>query len=347
MKDHNLLQAICRVNRTYGQTKTHGLIVDYIGIFDDVAQALDFDEKAVQQVVSNIDELRKALPVQMQNCLAFFPKVDRSVGGYEGLMAAQQCLPDNATRDKFAAEYSLLGTIWEALSPDPCLSPYEKDFRWLTQVYESVKPVSGNGRLLWHRLGAKTIELINENVHVETVRDDIEALVLDADVLDGILKDVEPGKQARKIEIQLIARLRKHAGNPKFKELGERLEKIREKHEQGLINSLEFLKLILEVAKDTVEAEKQADPEEEQDKAIAALTELFNEVKGKNTHVIVERIVSDIDSIVKQVRFDGWQATAQGEREVKQALRRALLKYKIHTDQELFDKAYGYIRQYY
>ena len=52
MKDHNLLQAICRTNRTFGQEKTHGLIVDYIGIFDDVAQALDFDEKAVQQVVS-------------------------------------------------------------------------------------------------------------------------------------------------------------------------------------------------------------------------------------------------------------------------------------------------------
>jgi type I restriction enzyme, R subunit len=95
MKDHNLLQAICRTNRTYGQTKTHGLIVDYIGIFDDVAQALDFDEKAVQQVVSNIDELRKALPMQVQKCLAFFPGVDRSVGGYEGLMAAQQCLPNN------------------------------------------------------------------------------------------------------------------------------------------------------------------------------------------------------------------------------------------------------------
>lgn len=89
MKDHNLLQAICRVNRTYGQTKTHGLIVDYIGIFDDVAQALDFDEKAVQQVVSNIDELRKALPEQVLKCVAFFPGVDRSVGGYEGLMAAQ------------------------------------------------------------------------------------------------------------------------------------------------------------------------------------------------------------------------------------------------------------------
>lgn len=347
LKDHNLLQAICRVNRTYGQTKTHGLIVDYIGIFDDVAQALDFDEKAVQQVVSNIEELRQALPVHMQKCLAFFPQVDRSVGGYEGLMAAQQCLPNNATRDKFAAEYSVLGTIWEALSPDPCLTPYEKDFRWLTQVYESVKPVSGNGRLLWHRLGAKTIDLINQNVHVEAVRDDIEALVLDADVLDSILKEANPGKKAREVEIKLIARLRKHAGNPKFKELGERLEKIRERHEQGLLNSLEFLKAILEVAKDVVAAENKVDPQEEQNRALAALTELFNEAKTKHTHVIVERIVGDIDLIVKQVRFDGWQATEQGEREVKQALRRSLLKYKLHTDQELFDRAYGYIREYY
>ena len=347
MKDHNLLQAICRVNRTYGQSKTHGLIVDYIGIFDDVAKALDFDEKAMQQVVSNIEELRKALPEKVQKCLSFFPGVDRSVGGYEGLLAAQQCLPDNATRDRFAGEYSVLGTIWEALSPDPCLSPYLKEFRWLTQVYESVKPVSGNGRLLWHRLGAKTIDLINENVHVEAVHDDIDTLVLDAEVLESILKDAEPGKKAREIEIQLVARLRKHAGNPKFKELGERLEKVREKHEQGLLNSLEFLKAILEIAKETVEAEKHVEPEEEEDRALAALTELFNEIKSKHTHVIVERIVGDIDAIVKQVRFDGWQNTAQGEREVKQALRRALLKYKLHTDQDLFDKAYGYIREYY
>jgi type I restriction enzyme R subunit len=347
MRDHNLLQAICRVNRTYGQAKTHGLIVDYIGIFDDVAQALDFDEKAVQQVVSNIDELRKALPEQVLKCLNFFPGVDRSVGGYEGLMEAQQHIPNNQMRDKFAAEYTVLGTIWEALSPDPCLGAYAKDYKWLTQVYESVKPVSGNGKLLWHRLGAKTIELINENVHVETVRDDIEALVLDADILDSILGDANPAKKAKEVEIKLIARLRKHAGDPKFKDLGERLEKVRERHEQGLLNSLDFLKNILQIAKEVVEAENQVDPEEEQDRAFAALTDLFNEVKSKNTHVIVERIVTDIDGIVRQVRFDGWQTTTQGEREVQQALRRALLKYKLHTDQELFDKAYGYIRQYY
>ena len=229
MKDHNLLQAICRTNRTFGQEKTHGLIVDYIGIFDDVARALDFDEKAVQQVVSNIDELRKALPVQMQKCLAFFPGVDRSVGGYEGLMAAQQCLPNNEVRDKFAAEYSVLGNDLGGAVAGPVLSPYEKDYRWLTQVYESVKPPSGNGKLLWHALGAKTVELINENVHVESVRDDVDTLVMDAQVLEDILKDADPAKKGKEIEIKLIARLRKHLGNPKFTALGERLEKVKER----------------------------------------------------------------------------------------------------------------------
>jgi type I restriction enzyme R subunit len=347
MKDHNLLQAICRTNRTFGQEKTHGLIVDYIGIFDDVAQALDFDEKAVQQVVSNIEELRKALPMQMQKCLAFFPGVDRSVAGYEGLMAAQQCLPNNEMRDKFAAEYIVIGNIWEALSPDPVLGPYEKDYRWLTQVYESVKPPSGNGKLLWHALGAKTVELINENVHVESVHDGIDTLVMDAQVLEEILKDIEPDKKAREIEIQIVSRLRKHLGNPKFTALGERLEKIKERHEHGFLTSLEFLKAILEVAKEVVEAEREIDSEEERDGAKEALTELFNEVRSKNTHIIVERIVADIDDIVKKVRFPQWQQTSQGERLVQKELRKALLKYKLHTDQELFDRAYGYIRQYY
>ena len=103
----------------------------------------------------------------------------------------------------------------------------------------------------------------------------------------------------------------------------------------------------MELAKDVVEAEKQTDPVEEQDRAKEALTELFKEAKNKNTHIIVERIVEDIDDIVKKVRFDGWQATSAGERLVQKELRRTLLKYKLHTDQELFDKAYEYIRQYY
>ncbi len=346
MKDHNLLQAICRTNRVY-PGKSHGLIVDYLGIFDDVATALDFDEKAVQKVISNLDELKKELPGQITKCLAFFPNVDRTVGGYEGLMAAQDCLPNNEVRDQFAAEYSVLSRLWEALSPDPALAPYETDYKWLTHVYESVKPPSGHGKLLWHALGAKTIELVHENVHLETVRDDLETLVLDAEVLEGLLDAKDPDKKSKEIEVKLIARLRKHKNDPKFVALGERLEKLKERHEQGLLHSLDFLKELLTLAKEVVQAEKQVDPVDEQSKAKAALTELFGEVKTGETPVVVERIVTDIDEIVRLVRFPGWQNTKAGEREVQKALRKVIyVKYKI-KDQDLFDKAFGYIRQYY
>ena len=349
MKDHNLLQAICRTNRTFGQEKTHGLIVDYIGIFDDVARALDFDEKAVQQVVSATStSCARRCRVQMQKCLAFFPGVDRTVGGYEGLMAAQQCLPNNETRDKFAAEYSVLGTIWEALSPDPCLSPYRDGLQ-----------VADAGL----RVG-EAAQRQRQTALACAWRQDRRADQRERPPRVGARRRRDPGarcasagrdprrcrtrQEARKeVEIKLIARLRKHLGNPKFTALGERLEKIKERHEQGFLTSLEFLKQILELAKDVVEAEKQTDPVEERDRAKEALTELFNEAKNKNTHIIVERIVADIDDIVKKVRFPDWQHTSQGERLVQRELRRTLLKYKLHTDQDLFDKAYGYIRQYY
>lgn len=346
LRDHTLLQAICRVNRTYSEQKTHGLIVDYLGIFDDVAAALEFDDQSVKQVVSNIQELKDKLPEAMQKCLAFFPGVDRSKQGYEGLIAAQQCLPNNQVRDNFAAEYSILNKIWEALSPDPVLGPFEKDYKWLSQIYQSVQPSSGHGKLIWHSLGAKTIELIHQNVHVDTVRDDLDTLVLDADLLEAVLSNPDP-KKAKEIEIKLIRRLRKHAANPKFKQLSERLDALKDRFESGQINSVEFLKQLLVIAKETLQAEKEVPPEEDEDRGKAALTELFNEVRTPETPIIVERVVADIDEIVRLVRFPGWQQTLAGEREVKKALRKALFKYKLHADEELFDKAYSYIRQYY
>jgi hypothetical protein len=75
-----------------------------------------------------------------------------------------------------------------------------------TEVYESVKPPSGNGKLLWHALGAKTVELINENVHVESVRDDVETLVMDAQVLEEILENADPAKKGKEIEIKTSTR---------------------------------------------------------------------------------------------------------------------------------------------
>jgi len=347
LRDHTLLQAICRTNRPYGEAKTHGLIVDYLGVFDDVARAIQFDEEGITRVVKNISELVGLMPQAVQKCLAYFSGVDRTITGYEGLMAAQACLPNNDIRDHFAADYSYLARLWEAISPDPVLGAHLADYRWLTHVYESVRPSTGTGRLLWHALGPKTIELIHEHVHVDAVRDDLETLVLDADLLEAVLGAPDPGKKAKEIEIKVSRWLRKRLHDPRFKELGERLEALKERHERGLLTSVEFLKELLNLARDVVAAERAAPPREREEQGKAALTQLFEEARNPETPIIVERVVNDIDEIVRIVRFDGWQSTHAGEREVKMALRKTLFKYKLHQDHELFDKAYGYIREYY
>src|SRR3954466_14586748 len=70
LRDHTLLQAVCRTNRTCGDLKKHGLIVDYLGVFDDVAKALEFDEKGFRKVVSNIAGLKDKLRPALDKCLA-------------------------------------------------------------------------------------------------------------------------------------------------------------------------------------------------------------------------------------------------------------------------------------
>ena len=179
---------------------------------------------------------------------------------------------------------------------------------------------------------------------VNSGENDYAAYRRDRDAEERLL---DPGRKSKEIEIKVAARLRKHLHDPRFRALGERLEALRQKHEQGLLVSIEFLKSLLELARDVVEAERTTEPATSEERGKAALTELFEEARNDRTPVMVERIVSDIDEIVRHVRFDGWQTTHAGEREVKKALRKTLFKYRLHQDQELFDRAYGYIRQHY
>lgn len=122
---------------------------------------------------------------------------------------------------------------------------------------------------------------------------------------------------------------------------------MRDKAEKGLISSIEFIKELCKLAKETILAEKELEQSMQDKTPKAALTELFLELKTDQTPAVVERIVTDIDAIVRIVRFPGWQQSVSGEREVQKSLRKALLKYKLHKDQALFERAYGYIKEYY
>lgn len=70
-------------------------------------------------------------------------------------------------------------------------------------------------------------------------------------------------------------------------------------------------------------------------------------MRNRETPIIVQNVVNDIDEIVKATRFEGWQATTAGVKEIKKRLRTILwMRYKL-KDQDLFDKAYAYVEMCY
>jgi len=351
MKNHTLLQAICRTNRVFGDDKLNGLIVDYVGVFDDVAKSLQFDDERIKTVIENIAEIRAMLPGLVKDCLAFFPGVDRSVGGYEGLREAQSRLETDARKDAFAEAFGALHRAWEILSPDPVLEKFQDDYTWLSQVYESVRRVSISGGFLWKMLGAKTIELIHRNVTHVDIGSTLEELVINSAVIEAAINEAEAKRRSDEVVKLLHARLGKHASNPKYKKIADKVEELKEKMKENLITSIEFLKQLLEAAKELLEAEKEVAPEDNRARAKAALTALFETVKNESgkENLIVENIVNDIDDqVVRIVRtFNDAFANVSGRREVRQQLRSILwLRYQI-KDQEVFEKAYNYVEQYY
>ena len=350
MKNHTLLQAICRTNRKYNESKKCGLIVDFVGVFEDVAKSLAFDEESIKTIVKNMDEIKSLIPTFMQESLEFFPGVDKTVGGWEGLTAAQQCLKDEGIKTNFARHFARLSKAWEIISPDEFLASYSNDYTWLAQVYQSVRPVSG-GNLIWTLLGAKTIEIIHNNIDTIDIGTPLEDLVVDADIIDSVLED-EKKIQKKIVEVEKMLRLRlgEHTGDPKFKQFAEKLDELREKMAQNMISSIDFLKQLLAMAKDLLEEEKKVDqPEDKRAQARAALTDLFQSIKTDETPVVVENVVNDIDNEVVNIvrQFNDAFKSITAQREIKKKLRSILwIKYSI-KDNDVFEKAYQYIEMYY
>ncbi|EOX4226937.1 DEAD/DEAH box helicase, partial [Vibrio cholerae] len=123
---------------------------------------------------------------------------------------------------------------------------------------------------------------------------------------------------------------------------------LRQDYEAGVIKAIDWLKGLLDAAKDTVQAERETGEHvvtEEDNKQ--ALTKLFLETRPETTPKLIGDVVEQIDKIVKATRFEGWQNSNSGPREIQKALLVTLAQFGLGKDKELFAKAYGYIEEHY
>ena len=207
------------------------------------------------------------------------------------------------------------------------------------------------GNLIWTLLGAKTIEIIHNNIDKIDIGKTLEDLVIDADIIDSVLEDEKKvQKKIVEIEKMLKIRLGEHKGNPNYKKFADKLDELRERMQQNLISSIDFLKQLLEMAKEIHEEEKRIEkPEDKRAQARASLTDLFESIKTDKTPIIVEQVVNDIDNeVVKIIRqFTDAFKSVTAQKEIRKKLRSILwVKYQIKDD-DVFEKAYQYIEEYY
>jgi type I restriction enzyme, R subunit len=373
LRFHTLFQAICRTNRRFtnpvtGQEKLYGLIVDYVGLGSQIAAALrDADPERLGRRPVNIDGLAEEFVQALEIGLSRFHGIDRSQVSFEALMEAQKRVSTLESRDAFAGEFLKIQGLWEFLDPSPVTEAHRSDYRWIAQVYESVQPTRTSDALLWQRLGAKTLELVHGHItEVRVTGTGLDEVIVDSETIEAIrrlaLPEVSVPRQGDAmtisealdtIEARIRVRLQKTGGHAVYVALSERLERLRTRQLAHVAASVEFLKEILELAQDVVSAERAEDEGQLDqisilpDPNVGALTQIFREFAPPDVPVIIDNVVEDIDTIVRQVRFTGWTRTQSGDRTVRRELRLILKKYSLPTIGDLFDRAYSYIRENY
>jgi type I restriction enzyme R subunit len=372
LRAHTLFQAVCRTNRRWtnpitGQQKLHGLIVDYIGLGKELAKALATKPTMNPgQNQEDVEILLSELSAEVAITMQTFQEIELDAPVFNQIHDAQQILDTVAKREEFATQFMRCQGLFEFLWPEIRLRPIEENYRFLARIYSSIAPNNAADLLLWQKLGAKTMEIVHAHLLNVTIDGDkLDKVAMDADVIEALRENGlfpeapkigQPPPTAlevmTRLEARILARLAIDTGFKVWKSLAERLELLRLSRISSAAESVEFLRHLLELARDLLEAERADDEGRIGDIKVVdprkgALTQIFDEYKPEGVPVVIESVVENVDALVQPVRGTGWQTSHPGDRIVRQELRLILKNSGLPPAGELFDRAYAYIRENY
>ena len=137
LKDHNLIQAISRVNRIW-KDKPEGIIVDYIGITDDLKSAFrSYNDSDVKGVLVPTDEIVLYMQNKHLELQSFFTVdigsekslKERRLGPYLD-NAIEEILNDLEVRKSFIQGVAELTKAYAVCTPHPACQDVEEDLRF-------------------------------------------------------------------------------------------------------------------------------------------------------------------------------------------------------------------------
>ncbi|MGG0577515.1 type I restriction endonuclease subunit R [Priestia aryabhattai] len=174
IKEHNLLQAIARTNRTYDK-KTYGLIVDYYGVSQFLEQALAiFNEEDVQGALQSIDTEIPRLQSRHRASMRFFDYISK-----DNLEACLHVLEPEDIRDEFDTAFKRFSESMDMVMPSPKAHDYIGDLKFLGKIRQLAKSRYREEKMDISDCGEKVKQLIEEHlaaVGIDVVHEPIDIL---------------------------------------------------------------------------------------------------------------------------------------------------------------------------
>lgn len=319
LQNHDLLQAIARVNRPYNELKGHGLILDYYGIFDDLNEALNYDPKELGDVVFPFERIRELFRKQFDDLWGIFPedKIPRD-GSHQAYIDAMKILRvDDEVEKQFDTGFRNLRVLYEALQPDEELRNYIRPYAWLTKLYMLYRKKFYPDAALEADVedAARTKEMIREHIDVKALEKDFPTYELDEHFLTKI-KDKSPDSKALDIEAMLTKELRiRLEQGEAFRPLSERLQRIIDQKRAGTLAGIaliEELESISEAVRIAVEESKRPIGEQ-----------LALKIKARNSALREAQTVKVAAAILEEVDkicYPGWWNNSTLDPELTNAL---------------------------
>ncbi|WP_027340831.1 type I restriction endonuclease subunit R [Halonatronum saccharophilum] len=135
LREHTLLQAIARVNRTYGERKKYGFVIDYYGISTYLEEALEiFDGSDIGEPMEDIDLLYNKMLDYKEGVMNLFRGIDKN-----DIDAVMRLLEPDDKRAEFEMGYKRFSQALEALMPNHVSKDDINDLKWLSYVRAGAK----------------------------------------------------------------------------------------------------------------------------------------------------------------------------------------------------------------
>lgn len=369
LKGHSLMQAIARVNRRY-KDKEGGLIVDYIGIADNLKKALAIYTSDIQeQALIPIEEIVKKMLEYYGKVKTFFVDIDYK--NWKELSAGEQgklfpkALDLILSKNQKKEYLELSGRLYKLFA---LVMPHKEanDIRDEIEFFEGIrrgiiKNTIVDPVYIDKKTESAIRDLISKNIAAEGVIDifaQYRKEKPDISILDDkFLEDIK-NSRFKNLTIEAVhklfedeLKLREKSNILRYGTLLDKLEKIIEEYENNIINSSKVIERLIELAREIREAEKDGEEiglTSEEMAFYDALSKGKDALKDKKLKKLVKEMIK---TIRRDLQID-WTSQEVTKARIRTDIRLILLQHEYDFEEvdvitkKIFEQTFNLYKDY-